>query len=264
MLNRTMNKALEAISAMSYAEKMLYMSICFDDAIMDKDCLTGEDMDTDKMPCIVTYNSGTQASKNFNPKYIRKDKAKAGYHNGARNEGFGHYNRFGKPEKLAKDANKDFKAQLMELGELPDDITLNEAVGLLVSIYDMFYFGDFNMELVWYHKSEWYNNLQKNISMVESAYREYVDKLQSIQINLYWSAETLFPEMGMSFQNRVVELYNSMVMEDLNHMKKRMIHWLVCRYKDNRQYEMFEEELRHNAEIDRLNKLMEEAEKYIK
>lgn len=257
MLNKKMNEAMSIISAMPFEEKMLYMSICFEEAVMDKDM-------EDEVPCVVIYNSGVQKSKNFSYKHIRKDKSKAGYHNGARHSGFGSYDKWGKPEKLAKDQHKDLKAQMMELEKLSDNITIDTAVDMLYNIYRNYYFGGFSMDLMWYHKSDWYDNLQENFSMVENIYQEYMEKLEEIQMDLYNSAETLFPEMGMGFQNEVVKTFNRGIKDDLFFTKSRMVHWLVSRYKDNREYEKWSEELRHNAEMDRLNKLMEEAEKYIK
>lgn len=262
MLNKKMNEAMSIISAMTIEEKMMYISLTFEETVMDKDYLMGEDID--EVPCVVTYNSGVQKSKKFNPKHTLRDKSKAGYHNGARKQGFGSYDRFGKPEKMAQIASKDFKAQLEELNELPDNISINEAVSLLNAIYDPFHFDEFSMDLVWCHKSDWYDNLQENISMVETVYQEYVGKLQSIQADLYYFTETLFPEMGMGFQNEVVETFNKVIKNDLFFMKNRMVHWLVCRYKDNREYELMEEQIRHDARVAKLNKMMEEAEKYIK
>lgn len=167
-------------------------------------------------------------------------------------------------EKMDKDRNKDLKIQMMEMNDLPNDITLDMAVDFLTATYNPFYFDGFSMGLVLYHKTEWYDRLEENISMVEIVYQRYVGKLEEIQIDLYHSTEDLFSEMGMSFQNEAVKQYNFMVMSNLDYMKNCMIQWLVSRYRDNREYEILEEGIRHTNEVARLNKLMEEAGKYLK
>lgn len=113
MLNKKMNEALSTITTMSVEEKMLYISLMFEETIMDKDYIMGVDLN-DEVPCVIICNSGVQRPKSFNPKYIIRDKAKAGCNRGSVWGGFGHWDKFGKPEKLAKDSNKDFQAQMVE------------------------------------------------------------------------------------------------------------------------------------------------------
>lgn len=263
MLNKEMNEAMSVINALPAEEREMFIYLSLHDVVNKDSMLKDLEKGVKEIPCVLFCNND-QKPKGYNALNIRKDKAKAGYHNGARKQGFGSCDKWGKPEKLTKDQDKDFKAQMAELNDLPDDITINEAVNLLTSIYDLFYFGGFDMGLVQCHKSEWYDNLEENISMVETVYQEYVNKLKTLQIDLYQSTEELFPEMGMGFQNKVVDIFNEIIHASLSFRKRRMIRWVVNRYKDNREHEKRNEEFRHNAEIIRLNKLMEEAEKYLK
>lgn len=263
MLNQYMNKAMSIISTMTIEEKMLYISLTFEETVMDKDYLMGEDID--EVPCVVTYNSGIQKFKKFNPKHTLRDKSKAGYHNGARNQGFVPYERFGLKERLNKDRIRDEDSQIREFYNPTEEIMVDEAVKKLWKVYS-FHFKYFDTVLVPIMPYSYYDDddLYKNIEFVKEKHEECKGVLEDIQSALYEFVGELAGSQGISWEKEVVNAFNDKVLDYLETRKNSVIQYLVGVYKDYVDHQIFKEGIRHVDEMGRLNHLKKKVENYLK
>lgn len=243
MLNKKMNEAMSTLSAMSFEEKMLYMSLCFEEAIMDKDYLMGKDLD-DEVPCIVTCNSGVQKPKNFNRKYALRDKAKHGYHNGSKKEGYGRYDMWLKPEKLAKDVDKDIKAQLF--AEEYEDVTIDEMVyGIFSVLYENMPNSYESIEkFVFYRNTNFFVNWQSNCEQILNMGNMFKTQIQEMIPQFYEVVDALYPDTSMNDRNTAVNALMERLNEEVDDAMKFGINYI----KNGRKMDL-------NAELDKLNML---------
>lgn len=295
MLNQYMNKAMSIISAMTIEEKMLYMSICFSDSIMDKDAIMGikkPDKDLPSQDEEIYYNEDdmyfeswaafANADQEYNRlmadlkkkakmgdkhsrKNIRKDKSKAGYHNGARNQGFVPYERFGLKERLNKDRIRDKDSQIREFYNPTEEITVDEAVKKLWKVYS-FHFKYFDSVLIPLMPYGLYDDdgVYKNIEFVKGKYEEYKGVLEDIQSALYEFVGEMAGSQGISWEKEVVNAFNDKVLDYLETRKNSVIQYLVDVYKNHIDYQIFKEGVRHVDEMGRLNHLKKKMESYLK
>lgn len=295
MLNQYMNKAMNIISAMSFEEKMLYMSICFEESIMDKDAIMGIEKPDKDLPSedeAIYYNEDgmyleswamfANADQEYNrlladlkkkakmgnkhsKKNIRKDKSKAGYHNGARNQGFVPYERFGLKERLNKDKARDEDSQIREFYNPVEEITVDEAVKRLWKIYSH-HFKYFDTVLVPIMPYSYYDDddLYKNIEFVKEKYEECKGVLEDIQPVLYELTGQMAGSQGISWEKEVVNAFNDKVLDCLETRKDCLIQYLAGVYKNHIDHQIFKEGMRHVDEMNRLNYLKKKVEKYLK
>lgn len=260
MLNQYMNKALAIISTMSFEEQMMFISTAMV-APFNKDMLEEEVYTS----CSKRINSGTQTSKTYSKENIRKDKSKAGYHNGARNQGFVPYERFGLKERLNKDRIKDEDSQIREFYNPIEEITVDEAVKKLWKVYS-FHFKYFDTVLVPIMPYSYYDDddLYKNIEFVKEKHEECKGVLEDIQSVLYEFVGEIAGSQGISWEKKVVNAFNDKVLSYLETRKDCLIQYLVDVYKNHIDYQIFKEGIRHVDEMGRLNHLKKKVESYLK
>lgn len=295
MLNKEMNKAMNIISAMSFEEKILYMSICFSDSIMDKDAIMGVEKPDKDLPSqdeeiyydendmyLESWATFANADQEYNRlmsdlkkkarmgdkysrKNIRKDKSKAGYHNGARNEGFVPYERFGLKEKLNKDKAMDEDSQIKEFYNPIEEITVDEAVKKLWKVYSH-HFKYFDTVLIPLMPYGYYDDdgAYKNIEFIKGKYEEYKGVLEDIQASLYEFTGQMAGSQGISWEKEVVNAFNDKVLDYLETRKNSVIQYLVGVYKEYIDHQIFKEGMRHVNEMGRLNHLKKRVESYLK
>lgn len=295
MLNQYMNKAMSIISAMPLEEKMLYMSICFSDSIMDKDAIMGIEKPDKDLPSqdeeiyydeddmyleswaifanvdqeynrlMADLKKKAKIGDKHSRKNIRKDKSKAGYHNGARNQGFVSYERFGLKERLNKDRIKDEDSQIREFYNPTEEITVDEAVKKLWKVYS-FHFKYFDTVLIPLMPYGYYDDdgVYKNIEFVKEKYEECKGVLEDIQASLYELTGQMVGSQGISWEKEVVNTFNDKVLDYLETRKNSVIQYLAGVYKEYIDHQIFKEEIRHVDEMGRLSHLKKRVEKYLK
>lgn len=267
MLNRNITAVMNLIAKMGLDEQtfmLMVANMSFEDAInvlMEKgDIPTEEDYRTEDLPSKdeavyndeddayleswATYANAIQESRvahkmmvlkakkghNHTTKAHRKDKAKAGLHRGSKREGWGHYDRWLKPETLARDVKRDLKAQMEEVNKA-EDINLNEVKQDLHMVFNM----DLNgMNKVYYHYAEEFAFLSEWNATVRSWMEKHLQDMPG-EGDVYSYMEENYPTMSMSTMKNIVEgfvsEYRMAILMETGNM------WRYCQnsYRDYRE-----------------------------
>lgn len=152
----------------------------------------------------LNYNRKCKRAKKYTKKNFIRDKARHGYHNGAKKEGYGYYDKLGLTEVLEQDINMDIKSQMMEVeinyDDKDDTSYIKEVIKEVFkdkmdtkSIYESVYFQ-------W---TDWYMNFSKAFKEVDVVASTVY---QSLDINeLYKFVDSLFPEVSLQERNNAVQ-----------------------------------------------------------
>lgn len=128
-----------------------------------------------------------------------RDKAKAGYHHGAARMGWGHYDRWLKPETISKDLKKDMLAQLNEVNNT--SYNLEEIKDKLGWIFNQDIYG---MNMVFYHHAADFALLDGWNAKIRLWTEKMLENMPS-EGDVYSYVEDAYPEMGMSEMKNLVE-----------------------------------------------------------
>lgn len=152
----------------------------------------------------LNYSRKCKRAKKYTKKNLIRDKARHGYHNGAKKEGCGYYDKLGLTEVLEQDINMDIKSQMMEVeinyDDKDDTSYIKEVIKEVFkdkmdtkSIYESVYFQ-------W---TDWYMNFSKAFKEVDVVASTVY---QSLDINeLYKFVDNLFPEVSLQERNNAVQ-----------------------------------------------------------
>lgn len=165
-------------------------------------------------------------------KMVLKDKAKHGYHKGSARMGWGHYDRFLKPERLAKDISKDIKTQLDEAG-IEDDIPLMEGVNTLYSVFAEEISGyNKGVKSLYYRCSEDWKDLNESMPIVQRWVNAKKDELNTILIQAWKELDSLYPEMGEGWKQEVHHFFKYCCEGYISSEAEHMTSYIRMCYRD--------------------------------
>lgn len=160
--------------------------------------------------------------RNHTTKAHLRDKAKAGYHNGAKKEGWGRYDLWLKSSAMKSDLSKDFKSQLEDIMQEPDASFYEGTLALMGHFRKEYHAISKGTSSLYYRKDEDWKNLDEAMKEVDSWVEFQEDIFCDISIEAWSVLDNFFPEMGESWKKEVhkyfVELWYEAIDIESQHM----------------------------------------------
>lgn len=203
------------------------------------------------------YNRLNRKVKVCNVKHTIKghlrDKAKAGYHGGSKREGWGHYDKWLKPEIMSKDIKRDTLAQMEEMENEEFNFKFSDVVDELTQTQGLYFkSSEVCSMVVYYYHIESFEFLDRWNTRIQDWMEFSLDKLNEIELFNY--LDNTYPEMGEMDKKSIV--MKAMGQYRLKVLMTACEMWRYCQ-RNNREYRKeIQDDL--NLAYDKLERLVED------